>query len=89
VGVGSCAAQALDDALDTAMKLILSVPKDDLLTYPKLSTAFFAFLYIIIRNHIGNVAALPPVLFNEIIMSLLEGIDNLCECALRPDGERA
>jgi exportin-7 len=71
--------QALDDALDTAMKLILSVPKDDLLTYPKLSTAFFAFLYIVIRNHIGNVAALPPVLFNEIVMSLLEGVDNLCE----------
>ncbi len=43
----------------------------DVQTHPKLSSAYFAFLFVTLRCHIGNVASLPPPLFHGLILSLL------------------
>lgn len=69
--------RALSDALDIAMKLILSVPLVDIMAYRKLRAAYFSFLEVLISGHITVVLNLDSSTFMYIIGSLEAGFRGL------------
>lgn len=66
--------QALDNSLDIALQMALSVPLDDVVAYPKLSKAFYGFVEIIFRNHQKTVFALDTVVFMQLMTAVHEGL---------------
>lgn len=64
----------LDNALDVALQMILSVPVDDVIAYPKLSKAYFGFVEIFFRHHIKSVLALETGLLMQLMNSVHEGL---------------
>lgn len=72
--------QALDNALETALQLALSVPLADVTAYPKLCKAYFVFFEILFRNHITVVVALDTPVFMRVMHALHEGLQVLLPC---------
>lgn len=82
--------RALSDALDIALKLILSIPLVDIMAYRKLAGAYFAFLEVLLNSHITFVLNLDTSTFRYIVGSLesgLRGLDAniLSQCASAVD----
>lgn len=72
--VTTLASQALDNALETALQLALSVPLVDVTAFPKLCKAYFVFFEILFRNHIAVVLALETPVFMRVMQGLHEGL---------------
>mmetsp|Transcript_12963 Transcript_12963/g.18933 ORF Transcript_12963/g.18933 Transcript_12963/m.18933 type:complete len:1115 (-) Transcript_12963:105-3449(-) len=68
--------QCLDNALDVALQMILSVPMEDVFAYPKLSKSYFGFIEIFFRNHIKSVLALDTGLLMQLMNSVHEGVQD-------------
>ncbi|GAB9466965.1 Exportin-like protein [Globisporangium polare] len=68
--------QSLDSALEVALQLVLSIPHEDLMNFPKVKNAYFFFLEILFRNQIASVVALDGSIFSQLVTSLLEGINS-------------
>lgn len=68
--------QSLDSALEVALQLVLSIPHEDLMNFPKVKNAYFFFLEILFRNQIASVVALEGGIFSQLVTSLLEGINS-------------
>ncbi|KAF1334127.1 Exportin-like protein, partial [Globisporangium splendens] len=68
--------QSLDNALEVALQLVLSIPHEDLMNFPKVKNAYFFFLEILFRNQIASVVALEGGIFSQLVTSLLEGINS-------------
>eukprot|EP00040_Diaphanoeca_grandis_P028479 m.165065 g.165065 ORF g.165065 m.165065 type:complete len:1101 (-) comp31368_c0_seq1:40-3342(-) len=70
-----------DDALDVAFniffKLLVSVPLEDLLAYPKLCKAYYLVLVAITRDHLPYVANLGQDFFGFLCSTILEGIKSV------------
>ncbi|PSS15752.1 Exportin-7 like [Actinidia chinensis var. chinensis] len=82
--------RALSDALDTVLKLLISIPLVDILAYRKLTAAYFAFLEVLLNCHITFVLNLDTSTFRHIVGSLesgLRGVDTniLSQCASAVD----
>ncbi|PSS01717.1 Exportin-7 like [Actinidia chinensis var. chinensis] len=82
--------RALSDALDTVLKLLISIPLVDILAYRKLTAAYFAFLEVLLNSHIAFVLNLDTSTFRHIVGSLesgLRGVDTniLSQCASAVD----
>ena len=58
--------QALDQALDIALRLALNIPFQEVLAFPKLSKAYFAFFEVLFRNHISAVLSLSTPIFLQV-----------------------
>ncbi|KAJ6221671.1 hypothetical protein RDWZM_000216 [Blomia tropicalis] len=69
--------RALEDALNTIIKLILSISISDILEYPKLSQSYFVLLECIAQDHMKFLANLEPNVFLYIISSISEGLNSL------------
>lgn len=69
--------RALSDALDIALKLILSIPLVDILAYRKLTGAYFAFLEVLLNSHVTFVLNLDTSTFRYIVGSLESGLRGL------------
>lgn len=67
---------ALQDAMDICFRLMLAVPLEQLLAYPKVSKAHFGLLEIVCTNHPKDVAKLDHVTFVRIVESLREGLQS-------------
>jgi len=52
--------EALDNALNTFVKLLLSIPQTDLLDYPKLSQTYYVLLECLAQDHVAFLATLEP-----------------------------
>ena len=65
---------ALDKALDMGLKMIMTVPLEDVLAYPKLSKTYFGFVEIIFRNHIKTVLALENNILMQLMTAVHEGL---------------
>jgi len=65
---------ALENALDISLQMILSVPVDDVIAYPKLSKAYFGFVEIFFRNHIKSVMALDTNVLMQLMNAVHEGL---------------
>lgn len=68
--------QSLDNALEVALQLVLSIPHEDLMNYPKVKNSYFFFLEILFRNQIASVVALDGSIFTQLVQSLHEGINS-------------
>jgi exportin-7 len=68
--------RALESALDVALRLALTVPLDDINSYPKLSKAYYSFIEIMFRNHRKPAFALEPTVFMEIISTVHDGLQS-------------
>ncbi|TMW66006.1 hypothetical protein Poli38472_003771 [Pythium oligandrum] len=82
--------QSLDAALEVALQLVLSIPHEDLMTYPKVKTAYYFFLEILFRNQIASVVSLDGSIFSQLVQSLHEGINSIdlsiaAQCATAVD----
>lgn len=69
----------LDNVLSIAAKLIVSIPRRDLIEYPKLSKAYYLLLECLAQDHIAFLTALEPAIFVYILESLCEGLIALGE----------
>lgn len=68
--------RALDNALDVALRLTLTVPLDDINAYPKLSKAYYSFIEILFRNHRKPAFALETTVFMQIMTSVHDGLQS-------------
>jgi len=69
--------EALDNALNTFVKLLLSIPQTDLLDYPKLSQTYYVLLECLAQDHVAFLATLEPQVFLYILASISEGLQAL------------
>ena len=68
---------ALSDALSVAIRLSLTIPLDEILTYRKVAKAYFAFLEVLCHNHLPVVAAADDATFAHVVRSLEAGLRSL------------
>ncbi|XP_019186899.1 PREDICTED: exportin-7-like isoform X2 [Ipomoea nil] len=66
--------RALADALETAMRMALSIPLTDVLAYRKLAAAYFTFLEALMKTQISFVLNLDTSSFMFIAGSLESGL---------------
>ncbi|KAJ8755473.1 hypothetical protein K2173_019271 [Erythroxylum novogranatense] len=69
--------RALSDALEVALKMMLSIPLADILAYRKLTTAYFSFLEVLFSSHIAFLLNLDTNTFMHIASSLESGLKGL------------
>ncbi|XP_046385117.1 exportin-7 isoform X3 [Ischnura elegans] len=69
--------EALDNALNTFVKLLLSISQADLLDYPKLSQTYYVLLECLAQDHMSFLATLEPTVFLYILSSISEGLTAL------------
>ncbi|KAF5750329.1 exportin-7 isoform X1 [Tripterygium wilfordii] len=69
--------RALVDALDIALKMTLSIPLSDILAFQKLMVAYFAFLEVLLSNHLGFISNLDTSTFTYFVGSLGGGLKSL------------
>ncbi|KAL3796830.1 hypothetical protein ACHAW5_002516 [Stephanodiscus triporus] len=67
---------ALDNSLDISLKMVLSIPLDHVVAYPKLSKSVFGFVEIFFRNHIKTVMALDTSIFMQLMNAVHEGLQS-------------
>ncbi|KAG8202061.1 hypothetical protein JTE90_010426 [Oedothorax gibbosus] len=67
---------ALDDALSTFVKMLLSIPQSDMLHYPKLSQTYYVLLECLAQDHMNFLSSLEPQLFLYILSSISEGLSS-------------
>jgi exportin-7 len=67
---------ALDNALDISLKMVLSIPLEQVVAYPKLSKSVFGFVEIFFRNHIKSVMALNTNVFMQLMNAVHEGLQS-------------
>ncbi|KAH0956372.1 hypothetical protein HN011_009423 [Eciton burchellii] len=66
--------EALDNVLNTFVKLLLSIPQTDLLHYPKLSSTYYLLLECLAQDHMVFLSTLEPRVFLYILSSISEGL---------------
>ncbi|KAJ6838433.1 exportin-7 [Iris pallida] len=69
--------RALADALDISLKMTLSIPLGDILSFRKLTKAYFAFVEVLCSNHISFILNLNTNTFMHIVGSLESGLKGL------------
>jgi len=67
---------ALENALDVALQMVLSVPMEDINAYPKLSKAYYSFVEILFRSHKKTVFALDTNVFMQIMTTVHDGLQS-------------
>merc|ERR1712241_511900 len=68
---------ALDNALNSFVKLLLSIPQSDLLDYPKLSQTYYVLLECLAQDHMSFLATMEPQVFMYILSSISAGLTAL------------
>uniref|UniRef100_A0A7R9U4R6 Importin N-terminal domain-containing protein n=1 Tax=Pinguiococcus pyrenoidosus TaxID=172671 RepID=A0A7R9U4R6_9STRA len=68
--------KALENAMEMALTLTLSLPLDEVFAYPKLCRAFFQFFEIVFRNHLAILMALDHPSFTKVFEALNEGLQS-------------
>lgn len=66
--------QALQNALDVALQLCLQIPLEDVLTYVKLSRAYYGCIEIFFRNHLEVLSRLDAPIFLQLARCNLDGL---------------
>merc|ERR1712126_414114 len=69
--------EALDNALNTFVTLLLSIPQTDLLDYPKLSQTYYVLLECLAQDHMSFLATMEPQVFLYISSSISAGLTAL------------
>ncbi|KPJ01317.1 Exportin-7 [Papilio xuthus] len=69
--------EALDNALNMFVKLLLHIPQSDLLDYPKLSQTYYVLLERLAQDHMPFLSSLQPEATLYILSSISEGLTAL------------
>ncbi|KAJ3343144.1 Exportin 7 [Gonapodya sp. JEL0774] len=69
--------RALDTAVDVVCRMMLDVPLDDILAFPKLTNAFFAFLDTFTTELIFSLKSLPDGTFLYMMRACIDGLRSL------------
>lgn len=69
--------EALDNALNIFVKLLVSIPQSDLLDYPKVSQSYYVLLECLAQDHMAFLAQLEPPVFLYVLSSISEGLTAL------------
>ncbi|XP_074039038.1 ran-binding protein 16 isoform X1 [Leptinotarsa decemlineata] len=69
--------EALDNALNIFVKLLLSTPQSDLLDYPKVSQTYYVLLECLAQDHMTFLANLEPQVFLYVLSSISGGLTAL------------
>lgn len=67
----------IQDALDMALKMALSIPLADILAYRKVAKAYFMLLDVLCHNHAAVIAARDTTTFAFVMTSLDAGLKSL------------
>lgn len=65
---------ALDDALQTFIKMLISVPLDQMMAFPRLTVAYFSVLEILCQDHIDFFCQLDQQVILYVLSSVSSGI---------------
>merc|ERR1740139_1212789 len=65
---------ALENALNISLKMVLSIPLDDVLAYPKLSKSYYAFVEIFFRSHMKTVLELETGVLMGLMNAVHDGL---------------
>eukprot|EP00429_Kryptoperidinium_foliaceum_P009915 CAMPEP_0176004324 /NCGR_PEP_ID=MMETSP0120_2-20121206/1634_1 /TAXON_ID=160619 /ORGANISM="Kryptoperidinium foliaceum, Strain CCMP 1326" /LENGTH=1115 /DNA_ID=CAMNT_0017337001 /DNA_START=172 /DNA_END=3520 /DNA_ORIENTATION=+ len=68
--------KALENVLEVALQMALSVPLDDIAAYPKLSKAYYSFIEILFRSHKKTVFQLDTSIFMQIMTTVHDGLQS-------------
>lgn len=68
--------EALQVALDVSLQVCLKIPFADVMTYLKLSKAYYAFLDILFRNHLDVLSGLSSEIFIQLVKCCQEGLQS-------------
>ncbi|XP_058061492.1 exportin-7-A isoform X2 [Anopheles bellator] len=68
---------ALDNVLNMTAKLILTIPHEEILVYPKLSLSYYTIIECLAQDHISYLSTLEPPLFLYILDSISKGLNAL------------
>eukprot|EP00877_Chromochloris_zofingiensis_P005215 jgi/Chrzof1/14695/Cz09g12110.t1 len=68
---------ALKDALDTVLRMVLGIPLADIMSYKKLSKAYFSLLEVLCQGHTNTIAQQDTATFTFILTSLDQGVKSL------------
>lgn len=66
--------RALDDALNMFIQIVVSIPHNSLLIYPKLSQSYYSLLEVLLQDHINYVSTLELEVFMYILSSVSQGL---------------
>ncbi|CAM9433151.1 unnamed protein product, partial [Chrysoparadoxa australica] len=69
--------KALDNVLQCVLQLALSVPLQDVVSFPKLTKAYFSFFEVLFRNHLQVALQLDTPVFTQIMTAVHEGLQSL------------
>lgn len=67
---------ALQDAMSVCFRLMLAIPIDQVLAYPKVAKAHFGLVETLCSNHPKDIAELDHITFVRIVESLREGLQS-------------
>jgi exportin-7 len=68
--------KALENVMDVALQVSLQMPLNDVLSYIKLSKAYYAFLEVLFRNHLDTLSGLSSSIFIQLVNSNHEGLQS-------------
>jgi len=68
---------ALSNAFNIALKLALSLPLEEMLSFPKMAKAYFALLDVLCSNHPASVLELDTPVYTQLVVSMQEGLKSL------------
>lgn len=77
---------ALKDALTVALRMVLSIPLNDIMSYKKVAKAYFSLLEVLCHNHTGTVAMQDSATFVFILNSLDQVRCRECQGAVGEQG---
>jgi exportin-7 len=67
---------ALRDAMAICFRLLIMIPLDELLAYPKVAKAYFGLIEILCTNHPKDIVELEHGMFLRVVQSLQEGLQS-------------
>ncbi|RCH78939.1 Exportin 7, partial [Rhizopus stolonifer] len=68
--------KAIDEALDMIIQLMLNIPLDDLLSFPKLSSSFFHLLDELTREQLMAMPNISPEAFVYLMQACEQGVES-------------
>jgi hypothetical protein len=67
----------LDQAMDVIFQLALGLSPKEIMEFPKLARWHLSFLHLVTRSHMEVLVALPASAFQQVVQTLVEGLDQL------------
>ena len=67
---------ALDNSLNTALEVVLSIPIEGMISFPKLSKSAFNFLETLFKSHLSTVLKKDSGTFSRVMTCIHEGLQS-------------